>query len=306
MTTKPLALLLIAVLFSPYCAGQNYIDLAQVFYSGSYGNKFENSSERSNLTEYGGSIIYPMVLKNNNAIITSIYYDEITTRLYPGTAEYTHVYTINPRIGVNLNHSKKWSGTYAILPQITSDLSGKLSGRDIQFGAIAILKYKKNETLAYRGGLYINKALFGPVVVGILGFYYRSPNEKWLFDLTLPISADINYKLSKKFSTGITFSALVRSYYLHQQLINPQPDYLVKSSNELYGYLQYDITKNLLLRGKLGYSLFRSYRTYRYGDKISWSFTGIKFGDDRQQTNVDFSDGPLIQFQLIYRYFLNN
>src|SRR5690606_28468199 len=101
-----------------------------------------------------------------------------------------------------------------LLPKLSSDFK-EINANDFQLGAIAILKYEKKDNLNYKLGAYYNSELFGPFFVPILGMYYLSPSEKLEIDLSLPLWADINYKVLEKVRVGANFAAFVRTYYLN-------------------------------------------------------------------------------------------
>jgi hypothetical protein len=77
---------------------------------------------------------------------------------------------------------------------------------------------------------------------------------------------------------------------------------VVKISNDLFGYLKFNLTKELSVQTKLGYSLGRSYRVYDESDKIVFGSVLIRVGDDRQQLNTDFSNGWVYQATVLYRF----
>src|SRR5438105_683155 len=85
-----------------------------------------------------------------------------------------------------------------ILPQNYETIGNK----DLQMGGIAIMKFKKNDNLNYKFGLYYNSELFGPFFVPMIGIYYLSPNKKLETNIMLPLQADVNYKLNSFINVG--------------------------------------------------------------------------------------------------------
>ncbi len=296
------------VLLALWCNGiaaQDFVDLAKIYYSSSPGNQFDSTSETSDITEIGAEFLLPVPLKNNNVLITGLALDKTTVT--PGiNKEPIELYTINPRLGINLKHSENWTGQYILLPQVASDLEGPLTWDDFQLGFISVLSYRFREDLAYRAGAYYNSSLFGPGTFVIAGFYYRSPSQKWTFDFTMPVWADINYKLSSRWSTGLRYDGMLRSYFLNQPLFSEESEYLAKLSPEITGYLQLAVAKNYILQLKVGHSVGRGYRIFDKDDRIDLGFTGINFGDRRKQLNTDFADGFILQLRFHYRLFLKD
>jgi hypothetical protein len=207
-------------------------------------------------------------------------------------------------LGINIKYSEKLSATYLLLPKLSSDFKS-IGSKDFQIGAVAIFKYKKTENLNFQGGLYYNSELFGPFFVPILGVYYLSPNKKFEANIKIPISADINYTFVPRVRAGGSFSAFVRTFHLNEPYQGNPDNYLTKATNEVYGYLQFDLPKGIILQTKVGYSIARNYRIYDIEDRVTWGFSAFKFGDDRKQLNTDFSDGMILKAKLIYRFHLD-
>lgn len=294
---KILTLSLFLSLFSCFSFGQDYVDLARFHYADTPQNDFDSIGGNTNVQDFGLDVTLPIKLNEGNVILTGFNIDQITTKLHP-TTNPTTVSTVNLKVGFNKKHSDKWSGTYMFLPKISSDFKN-LSSKDYQFGALALMKYNKKENLKYNIGLYYNGELFGPFLVPLLGLYYRSENEKFEANLTLPIWADVNYKLSNFIKIGANFSAFVRSYHLGENNA-----YVVKKSNDVFGYLQFNLTKSILLQTKTGYSIGRSYKVYNDGDETNLAVSAFRFGDDRTVLNPTFKDGLIFKVRLIYRFHI--
>lgn len=297
----------LTVVFLAICtigSAQKYVDLAKFFYANTPANQFDSTTAKTRVQEYGMDITLPIKLKNGNALLTGFYAESISTRVNPAEPNLTSVYTTMLKLGMNIKHNENWSGTYLLLPKLSSDFKN-IGANDFQIGAIFLLKYQKKENLNYKLGLYYNTELFGPFFVPILGLYYLSPNEKLEVDLSLPLWADFNYKVLDKVRVGVNFAAFVRSYYLNEPFQGNSDNYLTKSTNELYGYLQFDLGKSIVLQTKVGYSIGRNYRVYDSNDDIDWGLSAFKFGDNRKQLNPDFKDGLVYRARLIYRFHLN-
>ncbi len=293
-----LVFIFIFITFNKFLFSQDYVDLAKFHWATSPNNTFDSIGGKTNVEEIGADILLPVKLNDAHIVLTGLYVEQIKTQFHP-LAETSSLYTFNLKIGYNRIHSEKWSGTYMFLPKLSSDME-ITSPKNMQFGGLLLMKYSKSKTQNYSFGAYYNNELFGPFVVPLLGMYYKSANEKFEVNATLPIWADINYKLINFISVGTNFSAFVRSYYLSENNA-----YVVKKTNELFGYLQFNITKNIVLQTKTGYSIGRSYRAYDESNKVDFGFSAFRFGDNRTVLNPDFNDGLIFRIRLIYRYNLN-
>jgi hypothetical protein len=291
----------VLILLFPGCVyAQQYVDLARVHYGNSSRNKFDNSDSSSRVIEFGIDLTAPVVLSPTRVLITGLFYEQTQANLFAGDPE-QHLTATGLRAGVVLTHSKKWSGTYLVVPKISSDLKN-IGSDDLQIGAVALLKYTKHSRLNYKLGMYYNSEFFGPMFVPLFGLYYQSANKKFETNLTLPFQADASLQLFKGLYGGVNFNGLVRSFRLLEIQETDEEGYVVKTSNELCTYLRFNITDGLFVQVKGGYTLGRHYRVYAKDDKITFGSVLIRVGDDRTQLNTDFSDGFVYQAMLVYRF----
>jgi len=285
-------------LFSILSYGQDYIDLARFHYSDTPQNNFDSIEGSTNVEDFGLDLTLPIQINDSNAILTGFNLDQIKTQFYPFD-NFKTISTINLKIGFNKKYASKWNGTYMLLPKLSSDFKN-LGSKDFQLGALVLMKYNRKENLKYTIGMYYNGELFGHFVVPLLGLYYKSENGKFEANLTLPIWADVNYKINNIMKVGANFSAFVRSYHLSENAA-----YVVKKSNDIYGYLQFNLTKSVLLQTKTGYTIGRSYKVYNDNDKADLGLSAFRFGDDRTVLNPTFKDGLVFKVRLIYRFHID-
>ena len=290
--------ILVYLLFFPSLLfAQDYIDLFNVAYGKTLNNNFANSSAQTELTTFDVNLTYPLVLNENNTFITGAAFNYSNLQLFPNTSA-ANLYSSTLKLGLATTINEKWSTTIVLLPKVASDYKN-ISGDDFYFGGYAILKLKKKENLVYRFGLYASSEAFGLFSTPIIGWYYLSPNKRFQMDISLPIAADINYKLG--FGTiGVDYYGIGRSYNINQETLPSQ--YVEQTSLEFLGYYQCSTLKNtLLLRLKVGYST-SNYAVYETGDEIDFGLSAFRFGDDRRQVNPDISGGILLKLEAIYRF----
>jgi hypothetical protein len=280
---------------------QQYVDVGKVFYANTPVNQFDTLTNSTRIQEFGIDLNVPVPIKNGHALLFSLYGESVRTDVNPVEPNLTSVYTINPRLGINYKHNDKWTGTYLLLPKLSSDFKA-IGVKDFQFGAIALLKYNKTENFSWKFGMYYNGELFGPFFVPLIGFYYLSPSQKFEMNVNLPLSVDANYRASPWLKVGLEFSAFVRSYHLNEPYQGNPDNYLTKATNELFTYLHFGLSENILIKTKIGYSIGRNYRIYDIEDRVTWGLSAFRFNDDRAQLNGDFEDGLLFRAELIYRF----
>tara|TARA_R110002167_G_scaffold58566_5_gene165856 strand:- start:118 stop:1044 length:927 start_codon:yes stop_codon:yes gene_type:complete len=292
--------LLIAAFTRPIQA-QDYIDLVSLSYATTPSNEFKTGGQSTKVRQFDANVDLPIIIDENRVLLTGFSAQTNSLLLDPSFTDKSTVGSFLLKLGVNLVHSEKLSGTYMLIPRLSSDY-GKIHGKDLQLGALALLKLTKTERFNYKIGIYVNTEKFGLFVAPLLGFYYKSQNEKFEMNVLLPASADMNYRLFNNIFAGMYFESLSGSYYLNNGRFDNAPQYVNKSSNDLYLYLGIPLTKSLLLKPKIGFTVGRKYRTYGENDKVSFSLSSIYVGDDRTQLNQDFSDGLVAKLELLYRF----
>lgn len=278
------------------CNAQDYIDILRLGYGNTFNNTFKETNSSTDIGSFEADVTFPVVLNENNALITGAIYTKNWLQLFPD-AENVHLNRTVLKIGLATTFSEDYSSTIVFLPKITSDYID-VSSKDFYFGGLAILKYKKKDNLKYRFGIYASQEAYGLFTTPIIGWYYLSPNEKFEMDMTLPISADINYKFGK-FSVGMDYFGVGGSYKLHKEPLNNQ--YVAVGTLNFAGYLQYEIFNDILLRGKLGYTTSK-FKVYANDDKIDLGLAAFNFGDDRTQLNPTINGSTYFKIELIYRY----
>ena len=297
-------ILLLVVLSVSLVSAQEYIDPIKIYSATSPNTGYKGANGTTSINEYGVDILVPRPFGDGNAWILGAFGELTTLEPEPNT-KVINLYALSPRIGVVLKHNEKWSGQYILLPQIASDLKA-FGWNDVQMGAIGIVSYKKSESTQYRFGAFYNSALYGPAVFVVAGFYHKAPGSRWTFDFRLPIDADVNYKINQQLSAGARLDVMLRSYYLNEPLFAGGDEYIVKSTQEPFLYLNYSPKKNFVFTFKVGHSAFRHYRMFKTDQKVDFMFTGLGIGDNRTQLNHDQKDNLIFQLRFQYRFFLDD
>jgi hypothetical protein len=294
---KVLVLVILAGCVQLY--SQDYIDIATVSYMTGINSSFENLNSDNSLQEWGIDLDFPIVLDSKNALLTGFSANQIQVRLDPSEIGQTSLQTIAIRLGLNHTYSEKWDATYMIIPKIASDFSNGFA-TGYQWAVLALFSNTKTPRLKYSYGLYTNTEQYGLMIVPILGGYFKSTNNLWEARVLLPIRVDVNYQLRPNIRAGLVFDGLGTSYSIENETY--RDNYVNRSTNELYAYLQHKITPSLFVRAKMGYSFFRAYKVYDSDDTIDFSITAIYFGDDRTVLNTDIDDGFQFKAELVYRF----
>jgi len=298
-------LIALACVLSTISYAQNYVDVLHTEYTTTPQNTFDSSTQTTDLEKVNVNITFPIKLKNDNALLTGVVYDRVSTRYSPIDRVNTQTTSILLKLGMNVKHSKKWSTTFLLLPKVATDYMSDMSTEDFQFGGLGLTKIKKNEHLSYKFGAYLNGDKFGPFLVPLFGFYYQK--DKLEMDVIVPSYVKINYSIRPKVTVGINWRATVKSYNLHRVTgLTPfSNNYMHHLSNEVATHVGYEPIKGLIVRGMAGVSLGRSFRVYENDDKIDFGLSLFRFGDDRVPLNRDFENGLFYRAELAYRVYLD-
>lgn len=299
---KPYIFLLSFYLSTSYMFSQNYVDVLKVSGSTTSLNKFDSSTTKTRISEVVADLTVPIRISDRLSLFSGFIYENIRVKLFAeeGTK---HFGSTLIKLGASKQFNERWSGTLALLPKMASDYK-TFENKDFQLGALATFKYKKRSDLNYKFGVYYNSELFGPFFVPMLGLYYLSPDKKFEVNAMLPLQADLNYKLQPMLNVGFNFNGQIRSYHLTRNTSDQRSDYVVKSTNEFFLYLQWKVSSGFSIQTKAGYSVGRSYRVYDTNDKVTFGLPATFIGAKRNQLNSDFSDGAIFQLVLLYRFHL--
>jgi hypothetical protein len=286
-----------------FAFSQNYVDVLKVSSSTTSNNTFDTSATKTKLHEACVDLTVPVKINDGFSVLTGVIYEQMQTKLFDdGIVKNFGSTTV--KLGFNKQLTKKWSTTVVALPKIASDYNS-FNSKDFQLGGIALFKYKRRDNLNFKTGLYYNSEIFGPLFVPMLGMYYQSPNKKFEANIMLPLQADLNYQVLPFMNVGVNFNGQIRSYHLNNVTDANPNTYVTKSTNELFAYVKFNVTKSISVQTKIGQSFGRSYTVYDEVDKVSFGLPATFIGDKRQQLNSNFSNGMIFQVTLLYRLHLN-
>ncbi len=292
-------LLLLFVFLPAFCVSQNYVDLLRIGYGQTFNNNFENSGSSTQVRSFEADLTFPVPLSEKNVLITGGAFSRNNLQLFPD-ADFTSLLSTTLKLGLATTFNEKWSTTVVLLPKVASDYKN-ISGDDFYLGGFALLKLKRSDRLIYRFGAYASAEAFGIFSTPIIGWYYLSANGRFEMDMSLPISADINYSLGAT-TIGMDYFGIGRSFNITED--NSPEVYVDLSSLEFASYIQFNaLNKSVLLRAKFGYSS-NDYEVYPQGQEIDFGLSAFSFGDDRTQLNPNVSGGLFLKFEAIYRFHL--
>ena len=278
---------------------QNYFNIANFTYTTTPQNNFEISDAQTTVEELALELNFPVVINEKTTLLTGLFTNKTRLSLDANLSR-TNLNVLGITVGLNTIFNDKWSATFMAFPRIASDKI-EFSNDNFQLGFLSLFTNKKRDDLKYKYGIYANTENFGLIVVPIVGLYYLNADKTFEANLNLPINADINFKMNTNLWLGMKFDGLGTTYNLKEQNYSADGAYVSKTSNELFSYLRFELSKSLYINTKVGYAISRNYKIYDTNDKIDLALSSFYFGDDRTQLNERFKDGAIFKVELFYR-----
>ena len=239
----------ILLFLSTAAIAQPYIDLVNFRYTASPG--FKPSAGSTILNYANVSFNLPLKFKNTDVLIISPFAEKWTAEIEPEHPKQSYY-----GLGLPVSYLKNFKGsntsviTIAILRMNDEqiDNQGKL-----QVGGAALMFMKKKETLTWKFGLYVNGDLFGVFIMPLAGIDWKINEKSNLFGI-LPANLTYERKLGKKTYSGFTFRTFTNSYA-------KDTGYWRVDENQLGAFMDFYLTKNLVLNAEAGSSVLRKIRT---------------------------------------------
>jgi hypothetical protein len=228
---------------------QPYIDLLSCRYVVSPG--FSSGSYKNGLDYANISASLPLKFKNSDVLLINPFVEK-----WSAVVEPEHPMENYYSLALPVSYLKNFKGsnsslvTTAILRMNDQkiDASGKM-----QIGGAALFFAKKNETLTWKFGLYVNGDLFGLFVIPLAGIDWKIDDRSNLFGI-LPANLTYERKLNKKFYYGLNFRTFTNSYAR-------DTGYWRVDENQLGGFTDFYVLKNVVFNLEVGSSILRKIRT---------------------------------------------
>jgi hypothetical protein len=250
---------IIASLVLCTCSGmpahlQPYIDVANGQYVHSPDRGLTNQkSHTTRLNQSSISSTLPFQFKNGqDAIIISPSFEKWSGDINPSDNPFENQYGV----AVVASFLKTLSNPdWSILPTVIIKRNGYTIAKkdNWQVGTAILVQFKANENLRYKIGVYANKEFFGVFIMPLLGIDWELSKKTNLFGI-LPGSLTLEHKLKKRLYTGASFRAITASYRL-------DTGYTRINENRLGAFLDYYVSKKLVLNAEAGHSILRKLKS---------------------------------------------
>jgi hypothetical protein len=281
-------------------AGQDYFDVLKYSYnSATLGNIVDE--DETDVSNTNIEFYFPLPVTAKTTIIGGFTYENTRLGLNFSDNRSSLIMT-RLNVGIKQDHGNGWSGTYVALPKFASDFVENLGDDDFQFGGLALMEKKYTSRYTLKFGGYVSSELFGTTITPLIGLWYKSENDKFSINATLPIRTDVNYELTDKFSLGANLITSIKAYNITEDNAN---QYVQEESIRFGLFAAYGFLDNTLIaRAKVGLDT-TDYGLYNQGDTVGAQILTFQVsGDDRTRLNQEFDSSLFYGLDLIYRFEL--
>lgn len=99
------------LLISALAHSQSYIDLFSVNYSQSDATSYENSLEKTALSNFEIALTMPIIINDKSVFISGVDFNKNAIQLFPNYNN-NALFLTRLKVGIRIQHSEKWSVTY--------------------------------------------------------------------------------------------------------------------------------------------------------------------------------------------------
>ncbi len=294
--------LLLFLFVSHLGTSQSYLDIFSASYGYGPNAGYEDGPEETGIHSADITLLLPVPTRKGPVLITGLNFFVNRLRPDPGSPENISFYALAPRLGLQFDYGKGWTGTHVLIPRLSTAFSNARNG--LQIAALQLFQKQKPSGNSFSLGFYSSRESYGWMLVPIFGGYFSGANGAWELRLFLPAQGDLNFRLAEQLRAGLVFDGLGSTHDFENVQFGRA--YVQRIANDLQGYLQINLGKSVLLAARAGYSFFRSYRVYEAGDTAGVSIANIFFRDDRTPLNSSVSGGFICSVRMAYRFHLQN
>ncbi len=299
MKKHKLYLIAILTLVSISVKSQEYFELASFQYLYSPNNKSDFLDNKTDYSNFKGSLNLPIVINDNNTLILGFFGQ--AAKLKNSSPVLTNYNMYNTTL--NLTWFKKVSGKNSFFltfaPQIASDFID-ITNKDFRFNSCFGYINTRNENFKMLYFLQYQHEFNGPTFFPLVGFDWKI-NEKFKLNTLLPAILDFKYLPTQKIGLGFYADADITTYRLSET--NNNNSYMEASRAGISIYTEYAVIESIVLRLSGGYSINRYFREYEQNVKYKFIISGTKFGNAYifPPLSNDFDNGLFVEVKLIYR-----
>lgn len=293
---KNISILSVLLCFHFCCVSlkaQNYIDLLNTGTNIVPENKYENSDTSFSFMSAFFNIQYPHVFENKDVFLT-----KLSVNHYQMQEDTTlKLYNIYLQLGLLKHLNEKTSLEIGGAAKIASQMKD-IDGDDFIFPLSGVIKLRSSEKFTYGFGVLYSYEFFGHFFNPVIYAKWEI-SDSWSFLADYPSHGHIMYHKDKKYQTGLYISSSTTSLRLSDDY---NSCYMQKGYADCSWLFDLYLTKNIVLRTKLGYSSLRALDIYGKDDNVPLTISLFEFDDNRTQLSDDIEDALFFEISLNYRY----
>jgi hypothetical protein len=255
---KYISIFSLCFLFSLKVCAQPFADLLAFNSQNFFSNYSDGSKNPLYVQDNFLNLFIPKKFGNDHVFLLRLNAEKLSINRTGSNSSSQQLYSLSLPIGfLFTSPNKKWKYTGVLIPKINSDYKDNLS-HDYQLGGIGLVTRVFNENLQVRAGVYYNREFFGNFFLPLVGVDWKI-NDRFQIYGTMPSNYRIEYKVSRRWNTGLGFRSFTRSFRLNNYYGN---DFIWVKESQVKIYLEGFVFKNLLLTldvyRSIGYQLPRN------------------------------------------------
>ncbi len=265
MTFK-LKLLLYLLLFSAQGISQPFVDLFNSRFQSFPRISYSGESKKNlSATQWQTSLLAPIVRENEDVFLIGMNYSLQNFNVKGDTSFSTSLRSHGIHVGYNKQwKNKKWKTLFLFITRANTGLND-LASTDMQYGGVLLFNYKHKDNVRYRIGLYYNREYFGNFFIPLVGIEWKI-NKTLNFFGDLPNSLNLEKKFNKKIYAGLIYLSITTSYRTNST--SDADDFVREGEkgvghNQLKLYVNYYLTKHLVIFAEAGRTYGRSFQLFR-------------------------------------------
>ncbi len=183
---------------------------------------------KMDIMEHTIDLMYPIILENENIIITGANYSNIHFSA-ADTLRY-NLYETRLNLGYQFAWNKpSWKTLVMFLPRFRSDFE-EISEADFQPGGLFLVSYAVNSTLTFKAGMFYNREFFGNYFMPLGGIAWQPTKKINVFGV-MPGGMNVEYKILDRLYAQLCYRDITATY----RLSDKYGTYYVRGGDDFWG-----------------------------------------------------------------------
>lgn len=230
----------------------------------------QETNESVRFNEWRIETALPLELKNGNMLGLKPQYKSVSLKAENSIYKDLHLHTIKVPVFAFLKFGESdWSMYIDVSPKLNSDFEN-ITSRHLQIGGMFIFYKERKKDFFWQFGLFYNQDTYGPFFMPLFGLDWKI-NSKDYFGALLPAYLVYEHRFSKKIYAGFELELSGETFRLgssnyENSFISQLGENKMTFLTEPHLFLDYYLTKHLVLNLKPGLRLFQRYEHFTTDD----------------------------------------